>query len=46
MAGAAVGTVLTASIASATLAVGIVRASLTMLGLVLYLAGGRSAGAR
>ena len=46
MAGAAVGTLLTASIASATLAVGIVQASLTMLGLLLYLVGGRSAGAR
>jgi DHA1 family bicyclomycin/chloramphenicol resistance-like MFS transporter len=46
MAGAAVGTVLAASIASATLAVGLVQASLTMLGLVLYLAGGRSAGGR
>lgn len=46
MAGAAVGTVLAASIASATLAVGLVQASLSMLGLVLYLAGGRSARAR
>ncbi len=46
MAGAAVGTVLTASIASATLAVGIVQASMTMLGLLLYLVGRRLAGAR
>lgn len=46
MAGAAVGTVMAASIASATLAVGVVQASLTMLGLLLYLIGRRSAGAR
>jgi DHA1 family bicyclomycin/chloramphenicol resistance-like MFS transporter len=46
MAGAAVGTLLTASIGSATLAVGIVQASMTMLGLLLYLVGWRLAGAR
>lgn len=43
MAGASVGVVLTASIASATLAVGAVQAALTMLGLILYLAGQRRA---
>jgi len=43
MAGAAVGVVLTASISSATLAIGIVQAALTMLGLMLYLAGQRRA---
>lgn len=46
MAGAAVGTIMAASIASATLAVGVVQASLTILGLLLYLAGRRSAEAR
>lgn len=46
MAGAAIGTMMAASITSATLAVGVVQASLTMLGLLLYLAGRRSAGAR
>lgn len=39
MAGAAIGVVLTASIASPTLAIGIVQAALTMLGLILYVAG-------
>lgn len=39
MAGAAIGVVLTASIASATLAIGAVQAMLTILGLILYLAG-------
>ncbi|MEH2510492.1 DHA1 family bicyclomycin/chloramphenicol resistance-like MFS transporter [Nitrobacteraceae bacterium AZCC 1564] len=46
MAGAAIGTMMAASIASATLAVGVVQASLTMLGFLLYLIGGRSAEAR
>jgi len=46
MAGAAIGVVLTASIASATLAVGVVQAVLTMLGLILYLAGQRRSPAR
>lgn len=41
MAGAALGVVLTASIASATLAIGVVQAALTILGLILYLAGQR-----
>ncbi len=41
MAGAAVGTIMAASIASATLAVGVVQASLTILGLLLYLTGRR-----
>lgn len=43
MAGAAIGVVLTASIASATLAIGVVQAALTMLGLILYLAGQKRA---
>lgn len=43
MAGAALGVVLTASIASATLAIGIVQAALTILGLILYVAGARAA---
>ncbi|MFT6670055.1 MAG: DHA1 family bicyclomycin/chloramphenicol resistance-like MFS transporter [Afipia broomeae] len=43
MAGASIGVVLTASIASPTLAVGVVQAALTMLGLILYLAGERRA---
>ncbi|MGL5166077.1 MAG: multidrug effflux MFS transporter [Afipia sp.] len=43
MAGAALGVVLTASIASATLAIGAVQAALTMLGLILYLTGSRRA---
>lgn len=43
MAGAAAGVVLTASIASPTLAIGIVQTALTMLGLILYLAGERRA---
>jgi DHA1 family bicyclomycin/chloramphenicol resistance-like MFS transporter len=42
MAGAAVGTMMAASIASATLAVGVVQASLTILGLLLYLMGRRA----
>jgi DHA1 family bicyclomycin/chloramphenicol resistance-like MFS transporter len=46
MAGASVGVVLTASIASATLAVGVVQAALTVLGLILYVAGSRATGAR
>ncbi len=46
MAGAAIGVTLTASIASATLAVGIVQAALTMLGLMLYLTGQRASSAR
>lgn len=41
MAGAAVGVSLTASIASATLAIGAVQAALTLFGLFLYLAGQR-----
>lgn len=43
MAGAAVGVSLTASIASATLAIGLVQAALTALGLLLYRAGQRKA---
>ncbi len=43
MAGAALGVVLTASIASATLAIGAIQAALTMLGLILYLTGSRRA---
>ncbi len=46
MAGAAAGVVLTASIASATLAIGVVQTALTMLGLILYLAGKRAVPAR
>lgn len=46
MAGASIGVVLTASIASATLGIGTVQASLTMLGLILYLAGKRAVPAR
>lgn len=46
MAGAAIGVVLTASIASATLAIGLVQAALTLLGLVFYLAGQRALSAR
>ena len=46
MAGAAIGVVLTASIASPTLAIGIVQAALTMLGLILYVAGLRAVPAR
>lgn len=46
MAGAAVGVILTASIASATLAVGVVQATLTMLGLILYFIGQRAVSAR
>ena len=46
MAGAAIGVVLTASIASATLAIGVVQAALTMLGLILYLTGQRAVPAR
>lgn len=46
MAGAAVGVVLTASITSATLAIGIVQVALTMLGLILYLTGQRAVPAR
>jgi DHA1 family bicyclomycin/chloramphenicol resistance-like MFS transporter len=46
MAGASIGVVLTASIASATLGIGAVQASLTMLGLILYLAGKRAVPAR
>ena len=46
MAGAAIGVVLTASITSATLAIGIVQAALTMLGLISYLAGQRAAPVR
>lgn len=45
MAGAAAGVVLTASIASATLAIGVVQAMLTILGLILYLAGQRAGSA-
>ena len=44
MAGAAAGVSLTASIASATLAIGLVQAALTAVGLILYLAGLRRAG--
>lgn len=43
MAGAAIGVVLTAAITSATLAIGVVQAALTMLGLILYLGGQRRA---
>jgi DHA1 family bicyclomycin/chloramphenicol resistance-like MFS transporter len=43
MAGASIGVLLTASIASATLAIGAVQTLLTMLGLILYLAGKRKA---
>lgn len=46
MAGAAAGTMMAASIANATLAVGVVQASLTILGLLLYLMGRRLAEAR
>ena len=46
MAGAAVGVVLTASITSATLAIGIVQVALTMFGLILYLTGQRAVPAR
>lgn len=46
MAGAAVGVVMTAAIASATLAIGLVQASLTILGLIVYLAGSRVSGER
>jgi len=46
MAGAAVGVVLTASITSATLAIGIVQVALTILGLILYLTGQRAVPAR
>lgn len=46
MAGAAIGVLLTASIASATLAIGVVQAALTMLGLILYLVGQRAVPAR
>ena len=46
MAGAAVGVVLTAAISSATLAIGIVQASLTILGLILFLAGQRARSTR
>lgn len=46
MAGASIGVLLTASIASATLAIGAVQAVLTMLGLILYLAGTRAVSAR
>ena len=42
MAGASAGVMLTASIASATLAIGVVQAALTTLGLILYLAGKRA----
>lgn len=42
MAGAALGVILTASIASATLAIGIVQAALTISGLILYVAGSRA----
>lgn len=43
MAGASIGVLLTASIASATLAIGAVQTLLTMLGLILHLAGKRKA---
>ncbi|WP_024576162.1 MULTISPECIES: multidrug effflux MFS transporter [unclassified Afipia] len=46
MAGASIGVMLTASIASATLAIGVVQAALTILGLILYLAGQRAVPAR
>lgn len=46
MAGASVGVVLTAAIASATLAIGLVQACLTILGLIVYLAGSRVSGKR
>lgn len=46
MAGAAIGVLLTASITSATLAIGVVQAALTMLGLILYLVGQRAISAR
>lgn len=46
MTGAAIGVVLTAAIASPTLAIGVVQAALTMLGLILYLVGQRRVSAR
>ncbi len=46
MGGASVGVAVTASIASATLAIGIVQAALTLSGLCLYLIGLRFTGAR
>lgn len=42
MAGAALGVILTASIASATLAIGTIQAALTISGLILYVAGSRA----
>lgn len=46
MAGASVGVAVTAAIASATLAIGLVQAALTLLGLGLYLIGMRAARAK
>ena len=46
MAGASAGVMLTAAITSATLAIGVVQAALTTLGLILYLAGRRRASVR
>ena len=43
MAGASIGVAVTASIASATLAIGLVQAALTLLGLGLYLVGLKAA---
>lgn len=46
MAGASIGVAVTAAIASATLAIGLVQAALTLLGLGLYLIGMRTARAK
>lgn len=46
MGGASVGVAMTASIASATLAIGVVQSALTLVGLCLYLLGLRFTGAR
>ena len=46
MAGASAGVAVTASIASATLAIGLVVAALTLFGLCLYLIGLKATGAR
>lgn len=46
MAGASLGVAVTASIASATLAIGLVQATMTLLGLGLYLIGLKATGAR
>ena len=46
MGGASIGVAVTASIASATLAIGLVQAAMTLLGLGLYLAGQKATGAK